>query len=187
MTHISDLILEHKQILELKLLEEHNKFIDEIFLKRFNEFPFFIQESFLNSYVKIYGKENLPINNISSLNDNELSLYIRQMDSYYNCLNFYFFHEKMNTYYELSEIKVFFALHKISPLKNGVHTHLIIIRGLLSLIDYQIIFTALKECSLEHYLEEISNLPELKISDSFTDNPTLVKEKIKLMKELINF
>ncbi len=187
MTKISLLVEENKKLLELKLLEEQNKFIDETFYNRYQELPNFVRDSFHEGYSRIFGKQNLPIDNISSLNKDQLSFYIRQMDSYYSCLNFYFFHEKMNIYYELSEIKVFFALHKISPLKNSVHTHLIIIRGLLSLIDYEIIFPLLKECSLEQYLEQISNLPELKISDSFTDNPTLVKEKIKLMKELINF
>lgn len=183
MTTISVLIEENKKSLD----KQHNKFIDAIFYERYQELPNFIQDCFHEGYSRIFRKENLPIDNISSLNKDQLSFYIRQMDSYYSCLNFLKFHEKMMHHYELPDIQIFFKIQKINPLKNHIDSHLKIIRGLLSLLDYEVILPVLKECSLIPYLDRISNLPELKISDSFTDNPKLVKEKIQLMLQIINF
>ncbi len=183
MTTISNLIEENKKLLD----KQHNKFIDEIFYNRYQELPNFVQNSFNDGYSRIFGQKVLPIEHISSLNSDQFSFYIRQMDSYYSCLNFLKFHEKMMHYYELPDIQIFFKLQKINPLKNHIDSHLKIIRGLLSLLDYEVILPVLKECSLIPYLDRISNLPELKISDSFTDNPKLVKEKIQLMLQIINF
>lgn len=183
MTTISDLIEKNKKLLD----KQHNKFIDETFFNHYQELPNFVQNSFNESATKIFGLEKLPIDRISSLNSQQFSFYIRQMDLYYSCLNFLQFHEKMMHYYTLPDIEIFFKLQKINPLKNHIDSHLKIIRGLLSLLDYEVIFPALKECSLIPYLDRISNLPELKISDSFTDNPKSVKEKIQLMLQIINF
>lgn len=161
--------------------------INTIFLNQFNQFPSYIQEAFCLGYQRFFKKDNFPFDNICSLTTEELYFFSLQMDRYYSCLNFYSFHEKFKIYYESNDIKIFFQLNDLSLLKNHQTSHIKIIRGLFSLLDSQMIMIALKECNLLSYLNDITAIPELKISDSFTDNPLSVKEKIQLTKELINF